>query len=383
MRTRLIPAAAVLLVLASLAGACQEGAGKQAAGDTKAADKQMYDALREVINTGRELFNKNGDYSGCYRVFQGSLITIKPLLTHRPDLQKAIDKGLADAEQMSYTHQRAFALRKVLDTVRTGLKTGEAVVETPEPIALPKPKVEKVEKAEKAAKTEWDRLGGLENVRRIVEDVSARIAKDPKVNLTRGGKYKFTDEQVVALKKKMVELVSEITGGPLLYTGKSMKDAHEGMGITNAEFDAFMGHLMAALKQNGVGPAETESLRKKVEGTRAEIVEEQKGEEKKKAEPATVTGKITFQGKPLPGGTITFHSEGGVIACPLSDNGDYKAVDLAPGAYKVAIKTVAAKDAKGQPPQVVPIPAAYAAPTTSGLAVEVKAGKNVFNFDLK
>jgi hemoglobin len=376
-----MPAAAVLLVLASLAGAYQEGGVKQPAGDTKAADKQMYDVLREVINTGRELFNKNGDYSGCYRVFQGSLITIKPLLTHRPDLQKTIDKGLVDAEQMSYTHQRAFALRKVLDTVRTGLKTGEAVVESPEQIALPKPKVEKVEKAEKAAKTEWDRLGGLENVRRIVEDVSARIAKDPKVNLTRGGKYKFTDEQVVALKKKMVELVSEITGGPLLYTGKSMKDAHEGMGITNAEFDAFMGHLMASLKQNGVGPAEAESLRKKVEGTRAEIVEEQKGEEKKKAEPATLSGKVTFQGKPLPAGTISFHGQDKKVAASINADGTYLLIGLAPGAYKITVETASVK--KAAPEKFVAIPAAYATPETSGLTLEVTAGKNVRDLELK
>jgi hypothetical protein len=134
-------AAAAVLALASVAVAFQgePAAPKQAAGDTKAADKQMYDALREVILTGRDLFNKQGDYSGCFRVFQGSLIAVKPLLGHRPDLQKAIDKGMADAEQMSYMHQRAFALRKVLDTVRAGLKSGEAAAEATEKLPTPPP----------------------------------------------------------------------------------------------------------------------------------------------------------------------------------------------------------------------------------------------------
>ena len=60
-----------------------------------------------------------------------------------------------------------------------------------------------------------------------------------------------------------------------------MVEIHKGMGITDAEFDAFMGHLTAALKKNGVGPAEAASFAKKIEGTRPDIVEKQKGEEKK------------------------------------------------------------------------------------------------------
>jgi hemoglobin len=385
MRTRLTWAAVVLTgaILVSPAGARQEGETKPTAGDTKAVDKQVFDALRDVINTGRDLFNKYGDYSGCYRVFQGSLLTVKPLLTHRPDLQKVIEKGMADAEQFSYAHQRAFALRKVLDTVRAGLRSGAAVAAVPEQIGLPKPKVEKIEKAEKAEKTEkteWERLGGVENVRRIIDDVAAAVAKDPRVNATRGGKYKFTDKQVADMKKKLVELVSEITGGPLQYTGKTMKDVHEGMGITDAEFNAFLEDLVAALKKNNVGQAEIDSLTKKVEGTRPDIVEKQKGEEKKPAETASVSGKVLFQGQPLPGGKVAFHQEKKAFAAKIQPDGTYELKDLPAGSYRVTFQTAPAKN--DQPPAVV-LPAQYADPQRTPLVVEIQAGKSVRDFELK
>lgn len=34
-----------------------------------------------------------------------------------------------------------------------------------------------------------------------------------------------------------------MTGGPVEYTGEEMHAAHEGMGITEEEFDAIAGHL--------------------------------------------------------------------------------------------------------------------------------------------
>jgi hypothetical protein len=77
----------------------------------------LRDALKEVINTGAELFNKYGDQAGCYRLYQGSLITVKPFLT--PAMQKEIDAALADAEKQPRVSDRAFVLRKTIDSIRT------------------------------------------------------------------------------------------------------------------------------------------------------------------------------------------------------------------------------------------------------------------------
>lgn len=260
MRARFITTLAVL-ALASAAAAYQEGGDKAASGDTKTADRQMYDALRQVIITGRDLFNKQGDYSGCYRVFQGSLITAKPLLGHRPDLQKAIDKGLADAEKLGYMHERAFALRKVLDTVRAGLKPGEAVTEVPEKVKpVPPP--------------------------------------DP-------GEDKKTDEK---------------------------------------------------------------------KG------DEKKGDGEKKAEKAKVVGKVIFKGEPLPGGTVRFNKAKDEYVGKINADGTYQ-IEVPVGSYTIAIETASAKKEKGA--KYVAIPEAYADPLRSGLTVEVRAGTNNLDFELK
>jgi hypothetical protein len=76
-------------------------------------------SLRDVINIGVKMFNEQGDYAGCYRLYQGSLVAVKPFLS--PDLQKKIDKGLANAETMRSYADRAYELRRVLDEIRASL----------------------------------------------------------------------------------------------------------------------------------------------------------------------------------------------------------------------------------------------------------------------
>src|SRR5262245_53684006 len=77
----------------------------------KPADEKLSVALKEVINRGADLYNA-GDPAACYRLFEGSLMTIKPTLDRHPDLQKAIEKALAGAEKEPLMWQRAFALRE-------------------------------------------------------------------------------------------------------------------------------------------------------------------------------------------------------------------------------------------------------------------------------
>jgi hypothetical protein len=86
----------------------------------------LYKSLGEVINLGAKLFNDQSDYAGCYRLFQGSLLSVRPFLAG--DLQKKIDKGLASAEMQSSYADRAWELRGVLDDVRRQLKPAEAKI---------------------------------------------------------------------------------------------------------------------------------------------------------------------------------------------------------------------------------------------------------------
>jgi hemoglobin len=215
--------------------------------DRKVLDQHVYNTLRSVINHGANLYN-SGDWNGCYRLYEGALMTLRPLLDHRPELQKAIDTGLDKAQGTSALSRRAFVLREVIDKVRADTK-GPAVA------------------------TLWDRLGGEKNVRKVVDDFADLAAKDEKVDFTRGGKYKPTEAKLDELKQKLVELISSVSGGPLKYTGKSMKEVHKGMGITDAQFDALADDLKKALEDNGAKPDDIKALLEIVGTTRKDIVE--------------------------------------------------------------------------------------------------------------
>ena len=84
----------------------------------KSFEKNLDAGLREVINLGAMIFNNQGDYAGCFRVYEGALLTTRPLLGKYPDLQKAIDQGLAEANSLPRMHDRAHALRRVIDEIR-------------------------------------------------------------------------------------------------------------------------------------------------------------------------------------------------------------------------------------------------------------------------
>jgi hypothetical protein len=101
--------------------------------DTKAFDKLVIDSLRAVHNKGVELYNTLKDYLGAYRLYQGALETVRPLLAHRPEAQKLIDTGLATAEKEIDAARRAFILHETIEAVRKNLKVaiGEAKPDTP------------------------------------------------------------------------------------------------------------------------------------------------------------------------------------------------------------------------------------------------------------
>jgi hemoglobin len=107
----------------------------------------------------------------------------------------------------------------------------------------------------------WDRLGGEKGVKVIVHDIIEAALKDPKVNFTRNGKYKFDEKKQAQLEEHFVELVSsDFAHGPIPYTGKKVPTVHADMMITDAEYDAFVGHVAAALKKNKVSAEDSADI---------------------------------------------------------------------------------------------------------------------------
>ena len=100
----------------------------------------------------------------------------------------------------------------------------------------------------------YERLGRIESIGAVVEDFRDRVARDDRI------KQKFARTDLGRLTRMLIDQVCQAAGGPCTYTGRSMKDAHAGMGVTSGEFDALVGDLVATLNQFRVGKTEQGEL---------------------------------------------------------------------------------------------------------------------------
>lgn len=112
--------------------------------DTKQLDKSIAASLRDVHDRGADLYNQFKDYPGAYRLYEGGLLAVKPLLGHRTEVQKAIEDGLAAAGKEPDTARKAFLLHETIEKVRADLKAAAAppkIEPKPEPKPMPMPPV--------------------------------------------------------------------------------------------------------------------------------------------------------------------------------------------------------------------------------------------------
>jgi hemoglobin len=122
-------------------------------------------------------------------------------------------------------------------------------------------------------KSLYERIGGEAALTKVVDEFVARAAANPKVNFTRDGKFPLNDAAVKTLKMHLVNFLGSAFGGPQKYTGRSMKESHKGMAITQTEFDALAADLQAVLEANKVPKAEIGEIMKIAASTAPDIVE--------------------------------------------------------------------------------------------------------------
>lgn len=119
----------------------------------------------------------------------------------------------------------------------------------------------------------------------------------------------------------------------------------------------------------------------------------------------TISGKVSYKGQALKGGTISIVPKTGAIqSSTIAEDGGYRIAKVPVGPAQIAVETesLRPKDQKSLPgpyanapkdalPQglmgdtkhYVPIPKQYADAEKSGLTLDVKSGKNDHNIDLK
>lgn len=96
----------------------------------------------------------------------------------------------------------------------------------------------------------FELIGGEPALSAVVDDFYERVLDDPQLAPF------FAGASMPKLKGRQVEFFAAALGGPDVYEGRSMRQAHAGRGIGQADFDKVAVHLTGALAAAGV-PAET------------------------------------------------------------------------------------------------------------------------------
>ena len=90
----------------------------------------------------------------------------------------------------------------------------------------------------------YKRLGGYDALAAATDDFIGRMATDPQLGKFFVGHSK---DSLARIRQLVVDQLCAATGGPCVYIGRDMKSSHQGMGISEAEWKAAAGHLVATL----------------------------------------------------------------------------------------------------------------------------------------
>src|SRR4030095_7095011 len=121
-------------------------------------------------------------------------------------------------------------------------------------------------------KSLYDRLGGKQAITAVVDEFVARVAADNRINHFFAATAS-NPAQLASFKMKLVDQICEASGGPCKYTGKDMKTAHRGMGISTADFNALVDDLVGTLDKFKVGAADKNQLLEILGPMQGQIVE--------------------------------------------------------------------------------------------------------------
>ena len=97
-----------------------------------------------------------------------------------------------------------------------------------------------------AADANFQGLGGKPGIKQIVDTLMPLVLADPRI------KESFTDIDMKKLALRLEEQFCVLSGGPCTYQGKDMTEIHDGLNITNAQFNALAEDLQLAMERNGV-----------------------------------------------------------------------------------------------------------------------------------
>lgn len=111
------------------------------------------------------------------------------------------------------------------------------------------------------------RMGGAHTLQQVVDDLIDRAVRDPRTRRT------FDKVDLARLKGSLAVMLCDLTGGGCKYSGDNMRDAHAGLGITEADFYGLVDDLRVSLRRHGVALRERNELLRILAPMKRDMVE--------------------------------------------------------------------------------------------------------------
>ena len=118
-------------------------------------------------------------------------------------------------------------------------------------------------------KTLYERLGGYDAISAVVDNLLPRLQNDEILGRfwqNRG------DDGIAREKQLLIDFLANASGGPIYYAGRDMVLSHTGMGISGADWSAFLGHLRATLQSFNLPETEFNDVVGFIESLKEEIL---------------------------------------------------------------------------------------------------------------
>ena len=124
----------------------------------------------------------------------------------------------------------------------------------------------RVQETSPMAQSLYQKYGGKPAVSSVVDDFYARVLGDPALA------HYFEGVDMKRLRAHQICFVCKALGGPELYAGRDMAEAHRDLGIDDASFDRVAGHLGNALDAAGFVAEDRDAVLELVGSLRDEVV---------------------------------------------------------------------------------------------------------------
>ena len=127
-------------------------------------------------------------------------------------------------------------------------------------------------KAEESEASLYERLGGVYSIATVVDELIERLEVNEILNANPILDKARTEVPKAGIKFRLTAMICQVTGGPEVYHGRSMKDSHAHLNISNAEWNEMVKVFSQLLIDFKVPEKEQKELFALIGPTKADIV---------------------------------------------------------------------------------------------------------------